>query len=64
MHLNLFQYPLYYQQVANPISLNDIKARLECDKSYTKIFDIIKDLKLVFSNATTYYSVSKIFKKF
>lgn len=47
------------------MSLNIIKHRLTSDdKPYTLLVDVINDLKLIFSNGMTYYSVSNIDKYF
>lgn len=40
--------------------MNDIKKRLESDPSYTSLSDIVEDLKKVFKNGKSYYSVSII----
>lgn len=57
----MFQYPSYYEKVIRPISLNDIKVRLETNTPrYDFINDVLKDLMLVFTNALSYYSVSTI----
>ncbi|KAL4104933.1 hypothetical protein QTP88_020209 [Uroleucon formosanum] len=61
--LNREIYPTYYEKIDNPISLNDIKQRLESDASYTSLFDIIGDLKKVFKNGKSYYSSSDPFNK-
>ncbi|VVC40093.1 B-box-type zinc finger,Zinc finger, RING/FYVE/PHD-type,Bromodomain,Zinc finger, PHD-type [Cinara cedri] len=50
--------PLYYTNIANPISLNDVKNRLDSDKPYLLFNDVIKDIKRIFSNAISYYHVS------
>ncbi|XP_008185139.2 E3 ubiquitin-protein ligase TRIM33 [Acyrthosiphon pisum] len=51
-------YPEYYDQISNPISLNNIKQRLEFDASYTSLVGILKDMKKVMTNGKTYYSSS------
>lgn len=56
----IFQHPEYFNRVTCPISLNDIKRRLINEKSYESINDVIQDIKLVFSNAISYYYVSVI----
>lgn len=57
----MFQYPGYYDKISQPISLNDIKKRLETNTPrYAYIFDVLKDLMMVFTNASSYYSVSTI----
>lgn len=57
----MFQEPEYYKKIVNPISLNDIKTRLEAKtQSYIFINDILKDMMMVFSNAMMYYAVSSI----
>lgn len=57
----MFQYPGYYEKVIQPISLNDIKIRLETNTPrYAYINDVLKDLMLVFTNALSYYPVSTI----
>lgn len=50
---------MYHEKVTSPISLNDIKNCLESN-SYSNIIDVVNDLKRVFSNAMSYYSVSSI----
>ncbi|CAI6353098.1 unnamed protein product [Macrosiphum euphorbiae] len=54
--LNREIYPAYYERISNPISLNNIKDRLEFDVSYTSVVDILKDMKRVLKNGKTYYS--------
>lgn len=45
----------------NPISLDDIKNRLEAKTgSYIYVGDALKDMMQVFSNAMMYYNVSAI----
>lgn len=59
--LNMFQYPEYYEKVFQPISLNDIKMRLETNTPrYAYINDVLNDLMLVFTNALSYYPVSPV----
>ncbi|XP_060859283.1 transcription intermediary factor 1-alpha-like isoform X2 [Metopolophium dirhodum] len=54
--LNREIYPVYYEQISDPISLNNIKQRLEFDASYTSLVDMLKDMKRVLTNGKTYYS--------
>lgn len=42
------------------MSLNTIKRRLISNNPYKLMIDVINDLKLIFSNAMTYYSVSNV----
>lgn len=54
--LNRKIYPWYYQKIVDPISLNNIKQRLESDESYTSLIDVLKDMKKVFTNGKLYYT--------
>ncbi|CAH8519270.1 unnamed protein product [Dicrocoelium dendriticum] len=46
-------YPDYYQEIANPMSLADIKKKLKLN-SYTSLNSLMNDLDLVFKNAQQY----------
>ncbi|KAL5237764.1 hypothetical protein ACI65C_005174 [Semiaphis heraclei] len=61
--LDIEIYPQYYEKIADPISLNDIKQRLESDASYTSLIDFIKDIKKVLKNGKLYYALSHPYYK-
>lgn len=62
--LNRERYPQFYEKVKDPISLNNIKERLESNPSYyTAVVDVIKDLRKVFRDGKLYYENSHPYYK-
>lgn len=50
---------MYYENIINPISLNDIKQRY-ISGAYKSLVDVLKDIKTVFTNGKLYFCVSII----
>ncbi|XP_060848570.1 E3 ubiquitin-protein ligase TRIM33-like [Rhopalosiphum padi] len=53
--LNIDMYPRYYEIVSDPISLNDIKWRLEYTTLYISFIELLKDINKVFTDGMFYY---------
>jgi len=46
-------YPDYYKVIARPMSLDNVKSRLELN-GYPSVESVMADLELIFENAKTY----------
>ncbi|ODV62193.1 bromodomain-containing protein [Ascoidea rubescens DSM 1968] len=56
---NKKNYPDYYSQISNPISLTDIKGKINT-KHYTDPKDFLHDIKLMADNSSTYNETSSL----
>jgi len=53
--LDIREYPEYYNEIQNPISLDEIKKKIK-QRKYKDVDTFIRDVKLMFNNAKEYYS--------